>query len=442
MLTDKQIRGLKPREREYIASDDDRSRGTGRLVIRVRPSGTKTWEYRYFVAGKRRKKTLGTYPEVSLVQARRAAAEIAEDRAARKAGGLPEGRSTRGLLGDQSTVTPGSLGELLEAYVADMRRRKKSSAQEVEAGFRRWVEGPFPGLWETRADLVTPADIRDLLAHHIDRGVTTSVNRLRSYLRAAYQFGLTNENNPMVSRARGWGLSSNPVDAVPSQPSFERPGDRVLSRDEVHHVWHHITETPGVGWRLARLIQLAIATGGQRPSMLLRLRTQDVDLQRGVLDIPGDATKTGKPHVVPVGQHALALLVTLTNHARVAGTEALFPASRGRQGVTRLNSASSALALYRTFWGTTPWTMRDVRRTVKTVLGQEKVPKEDRDRLHGHALTDVSSHHYDRYDYLEEKAAAMAVWDAWLLATLKATAGSAKYAARGTADSPKYGRLS
>lgn len=437
MLTDKQIRGLKPRDKEYIASDDDRSRGTGRLVIRVRPSGTKTWEYRYFVAGKRRKKTLGTYPEVSLVQARRAVSEIAEDRAARRAGGLPEGRSTRGLLGGQSTVTPGSLGELLEAYVADLERRNKSSAPEVEAGFRRWIEGPFPGLWETRADLVTPADIRDLLAHHIERGVTTSVNRLRAYLHAAYRFGLTNENNPMVSGTRGWGLSVNPVGAVPRQPSFERAGNRVLAGADVAHVWHHITATPGVGWRFAKLIQLAIATAGQRPSMLLRLRVQDVDMVHQVLDIPGESTKTERPHVVPLGDHARPIIELLVGHARVSRTEVLFPASRGKGGVGRINSASSALAMYREFWGAPEWTLRDVRRTAKTVLAQQKVPKAHRDRLHGHALTDVADQHYDRYDYLEEKAAAMAVWDAWLSATLRGTADLPKYGSPGTADLPK-----
>jgi hypothetical protein len=37
-----------------------------------------------------------------------------------------------------------------------------------------------------------------------------------------------------------------------------------------------------------------------------------------------------------------------------------------------------------------------------------------RNRLQGHAMTDVGSVHYDRYEYLPEKRAAMGVWVAGL----------------------------
>ncbi|MDR7940446.1 hypothetical protein RIU82_10905 [Enterobacter soli] len=45
---------------------------------------------------------------------------------------------------------------------------------------------------------------------------------------------------------------------------------------------------------------------------------------------------------------------------------------------------------------------RDFRRTFKTLGGQLKITKVIRDRIQHHALHDVSSVHYDRYDYNEE----------------------------------------
>ena len=45
---------------------------------------------------------------------------------------------------------------------------------------------------------------------------------------------------------------------------------------------------------------------------------------------------------------------------------------------------------------------RDVRRTFKRLGGQLKITKVIRDRIQHHALLDVSSVHYDRYDYNEE----------------------------------------
>jgi len=57
---------------------------------------------------------------------------------------------------------------------------------------------------------------------------------------------------------------------------------------------------------------------------------------------------------------------------------------------------------------------RDIRRTVKTLMGKAGIDKAIRDRIQNHALTDVSSKHYDRYDYLPEKTHAMKVWNDYL----------------------------
>ncbi|WP_216647256.1 hypothetical protein [Enterobacter bugandensis] len=54
---------------------------------------------------------------------------------------------------------------------------------------------------------------------------------------------------------------------------------------------------------------------------------------------------------------------------------------------------------------------RDFRRTFKTLAGQIKITKEIRDRIQHHALHDVSSIHYDRYDYNEEKLEALLKWE-------------------------------
>jgi integrase len=57
---------------------------------------------------------------------------------------------------------------------------------------------------------------------------------------------------------------------------------------------------------------------------------------------------------------------------------------------------------------------RDLRRTFKTLTGKAGITKDIRDRLQNHALQDVSSLHYDMYDYLHEKRAAMVIWNDFL----------------------------
>ena len=71
LLTDKKIKNLKPRDKQYRVND-----GLG-LYITIKPSGAKLWHYRYHIydnskTSKYREKilSLGQYPLVSLSQAR------------------------------------------------------------------------------------------------------------------------------------------------------------------------------------------------------------------------------------------------------------------------------------------------------------------------------------------------------------------------------------
>lgn len=54
---------------------------------------------------------------------------------------------------------------------------------------------------------------------------------------------------------------------------------------------------------------------------------------------------------------------------------------------------------------------RDFCRTFKTLDGQLKITKVIRDRIQHHSLHDVSSVHYDRYDYNEEKPEVLLKWE-------------------------------
>jgi len=65
------------------------------------------------------------------------------------------------------------------------------------------------------------------------------------------------------------------------------------------------------------------------------------------------------------------------------------------------------------------FTPRDIRRSAKTLMGEAGLSKEIRDRIQGHAFSDVSSKHYDRFDYRTEKQAAMKKWERWLNQQIK-----------------------
>ena len=95
MLTDKGVRAAAPKDKAYKVSD------SGGLFLHVSPKNHKSWRFKYRLGGKEQLLTLGTYPEVSLAEAR----EKRND--ARKL--LREGRDPRvsakraKLVGDSGT---------------------------------------------------------------------------------------------------------------------------------------------------------------------------------------------------------------------------------------------------------------------------------------------------------------------------------------------------
>jgi len=66
MLTETQARNAKPKAISYVLTDG------GGLRLLVRPSGNRTWQFRYRQAGKENLHTIGPYPAVSLAAARAA----------------------------------------------------------------------------------------------------------------------------------------------------------------------------------------------------------------------------------------------------------------------------------------------------------------------------------------------------------------------------------
>jgi hypothetical protein len=54
-----------------------------------------------------------------------------------------------------------------------------------------------------------------------------------------------------------------------------------------------------------------------------------------------------------------------------------------------------------------PFTLRDIRRTLETLLASWAVSSDARKHIQSHGLSGVQHRHYDRYEYLREKRAAL-----------------------------------
>ena len=76
ILTDSKIKSFKAKEKDYYVWHDTETKNTGRVGMRIFPSGRKVFVYRYYENKKARFVNLGDYPIIMLSEAIKKSNEI------------------------------------------------------------------------------------------------------------------------------------------------------------------------------------------------------------------------------------------------------------------------------------------------------------------------------------------------------------------------------
>lgn len=408
---------------------DTGGRGEGRLVLAVRlipPRVTTEWYAVWYRAERRKMAKLGSYPAMSLADARKMFREdyAPEISAGRDPAGPRKRRDTRtatfedmckayveSLSGkpSQRVAHHALLGTPPKPPKAQPKRIRRASDAKPKPA-RTYVKGAVQTIGASiLASEVTPAMIRKHLAAIYDRGAVVQAREARAYLHAAFAYALQSAND--YTSAVGlvdWGISHNPVAAIPTDKSdaAHRKGERNLTPAEVRTFWTWLGEASNA--RLSAVPKLIICTG-QRVTEIMGITKDSRDLGESMVD--WSKTKNGMPHAIPLPQQATDILDGLM----VNGHGLYFPHSQKPGIPAPVDSVEKLVGRFlKAHPDVAHFTPRDLRRTWKTLAGAAGISKEMRDRLQNHARSDVSSRHYDRYDYLVEKRAAMKVWEGYL----------------------------
>lgn len=401
-LTDGEIRrALKQVEQtgKQLSLVDGEGHGTGRLILVMKPMPTRVtadWMAQQWRDQKRLKKKLGSYPSMSLSKAREVFARDFADL-------IQKGRSIK-IAGD---TRPGTVADLFEAYVQYLKDAEKPSWKETEKGLNKIADA----LGRNRpAREIEPDEIVEVIRPIYERGKKAMADHVRSYVHAAYSWGLKSEHDYRSASQRRFRLVYNPAAGIPTEP--KKVGTRWLDEDEFVRLYHWL-ECPDapVHPPYTRAVRILMLTG-QRVEEIARLHIDNWDAEEKIID--WSKTKNGAPHAIPVPPTAAELIESIKPNEYgwffPSATDPKRPVSHG--------------TLYSFMWrqrdrGVIPVvTNRDLRRTWKTLAGQAGVPKEIRDRIQNHALQDVSSKSYDRWNYMREKRTGMAKWDRFVRAML------------------------
>ena len=388
------------------------------LYFVMQPSGGASWAVRYRAGRVPKKLTLGRYPAIELGDAR----ELAKTALIAVASGrdpAEEKKATR-LAGEDRTQN------LVENVVTDFINRyaKKNTRPatwaETERIFNAYVLPKFKGkaAWKGREiGSITRRDILALLDALVDSGAPVMANRTLAAVRRFFAWCVDVDI-----------LAASPCGGIKA-PSPEQSRDRSLSDDELRLV---IGACKADGWPFGPFIRLLLLTA-QRRDEVADMQWREIDLRdeaKAVWTIPAERTKNGIAQIVPLCPQAVALLKALPKVASrprakdgpaadfvfsTNGESSISGFSRAKERIDAMMLATRRVS-DPTARSIPHWTLHDLRRTAATGMARLGVQMPVVEKILNHTSGSFGgvAGVYQRFDFADEKAAALAKWAAFL----------------------------
>jgi integrase len=294
-----------------------------------------------------------------------------------------------------------SLAALLEEYVKLQRSKGRISTREAEGIFNRHVVQAWPAIAQAPASELSQEQVVDMLRKLVEQGKGRTSNKLRTYLRAAFQCGIDVRVSASIPVAfKAYGVQSNPVALTKRDRQFDCADKRPLTTEELRAYWRLIEKLPG---SRGRFLRLHLLTGGQRIEQFVRLRWADVRADSiTIYDAKGRPGQGARAHTVPITKGAARDLQALERTG-----DHVFSTTKGVKPISGTTlSGWAALVAGDSIGG---FQLKRVRSGVETLLAANRISREVRGHVQSHGLTGIQARHYDGHDYMAEKREALEV---------------------------------
>jgi integrase len=291
-----------------------------------------------------------------------------------------------------------TLKNMLNHYCDHLEALGRRSHKDARSIFKIHVCDAWPKIAALPANQVTGEQVADMMRRVLELGKGRTANKLRSYVRAAYQVALAARSKASIPlHFKAYKVTSNPgADTVPDE-SQNNPDKRPLSAEELRNYWQTIKPMPGL---VGAILRLHLLTGGQRIEQLVNLKTSDISADSiTLLDGKGRPGKAPRPHTVPLIPPAAAALLD----CKPQGVYALSTDN----GITHLAATTLSHWAVDAAANIPGFATKRIRSGVETLLASARISTEIRGRLQSHGITGVQARHYDGHDYLEEKRHAL-----------------------------------
>ena len=379
-LSDVKVKAAKPKEKDYILTDGDG------LQMRVRANGSKLWNFNYIhpASKKRINMGLGTFPEVSLAQARKRTVEARE----LVAQGIDPKEKRDADRKTLRAITEHTFRNVATAWF-ELKKDSVTTAY-AEDIWRSLTLHVFPDLGTTPISAITAPQVIKLLRPLETKGSLETVKRLSQRLNEIMTYGV---NSGLIH--------SNPLSGIRSV--FKKPKKKnmaALAPDELKELMMTVANA-SIKRTTRCLIEWQLHTM-TRPAEAATARWADIDIGKKIWTIPAERMKKRRTHIIPLTEQALGLLEAikpLSGHR-----EHVFPADRNPR--THCNSQTANMALKRMgFEGRL--VSHGMRSMASTILNEHGWDPELIEVALAHVDKDEVRSAYNRADYIERRRPMM-----------------------------------
>ncbi|MXZ61087.1 MAG: tyrosine-type recombinase/integrase [Acidobacteria bacterium] len=365
-------------------------RGSGGLSLLVKHTArghlAKSWAQRINLDGRQRNLGLGSWPHVSLAEARE---KCALNLAARRRGELVTGR--------QRTVP--TFEEAVEKVIAVHGAGWKDDGRQEKLWRASLRDHAMPKLGGRPVHRINTADVMAVLLPIWNEKRVTA-RRVRQRIGAVMRWAVAQgyrEDNP-AGEAIGAALPKN---------GFRPQHHRALPYAEVGEAIQTVRASsayPTTALAFEFLVLTACRSGEVRGALW-----KEIDIEGREWRIPAERMKTGREHRVPLSRRAMAVLQEARRLADGSGF--VFPSARGRP----LSEVAMPTMVRKLGIGAVPHGFRSSFRDWAAECSD--APREVCELALAHVNTNAIEAAYRRTDMFERRRALMEQWGAFLAAT-------------------------
>lgn len=385
-LTDIKVQKAKPQDKPVSLFDG------GGLYLLVTPTGGKLWRFKYRFSKKEKKIAFGSYPEISLQDARKR-----RDDARKLLANNVDPSSVRKAQ-KQAKIEDTETFEVIAREWHNKFKTKWTGGHALKL-MRRLELDLFPWIGARPIKDITAPELLTALRRTESRGAVDAAHRLRGICNMIFRYATA------TGRAQH-NLAQDLIGSLP--PAQKRHLAAIIEPNEVANLLRAIDNYHGsfivkCALRLSPLVFV-------RPGELRHMQWDELDFEKAEWHIPAYKMKLRQPHIVPLSKQSLELL----NEIKPLTGNGVY-VFHGRTSNRPMSNNAILAALRNMGYTAEQMTPHGFRAMARTILDEVlQVPVDLIEAQLAHRVIDVLGRAYNRTQHLPERKKMMQTWADYL----------------------------